>query len=213
MKLPVLYSFRRCPFAMRARMALDAAGIAVEHREVLLRNKPADMLAASPKGTVPVLILPDGTVLEESLDIMIWALKHYDPEGWMVDVTSDRAEAEAFLLAFKDRLDRYKYASRYDASVRRGDVDTHQRTKAMSVLTEFTSPLSETRHLRSDHARLIDVASFPFVRQFAAVEPDWWAENASDALRQWLMHWTGSERFKRIMAKHPVWEPRSAATK
>ena len=202
---PILYSFRRCPFAMRARMALDAAGIAVEHREVRLRDKPASMLAASPKGTVPVLIKADGQVLDESLDIAIYALSVSDPVGWSVDMDSDRADANAFLDSFKDNLDRYKYASRYNADVPRGAVDITYRKQAMHALEDLAEPLNVTPHLRGDTPRLIDVATFPFVRQFAAVEPDWWREAASEGLQRWLATWLSDPRFKRIMAKHPVW--------
>lgn len=205
MSLPILYSFRRCPFAMRARMALDVANIEVEHREVLLRDKPASMLEASPKGTVPVLVTDTG-VLDESLDIMIWALSQNDPENWQDEHQQDRVDAEAFLDNFKDRLDHYKYASRYDPSVARGDVDTHYRREAMAIVLDFTASLDNTGFLRGETPRLIDIATFPFIRQFAAVEPEWWAETAPPALVEWLNHWRQSERFKRIMMKRPVWQ-------
>lgn len=194
---------------MRARMALDAAEIAVAHREVLLRDKPAAMLAASPKGTVPVLVLPDGTVIDESLDIMIWALSRHDPEGWTSETEADRRDVEQFLEAFKDRLDRYKYASRYDESIAREAVDHKQRAEALAVLLDFASNLSHTTFLRADRPRLIDVATFPFVRQFAAVEPDWWAASIPQDLQDWLKHWLESDRFQRIMTKHRVWTPES----
>lgn len=190
---------------MRARMALDAAAITVEHREVRLRDKPAAMLSASPKGTVPVLDTQDG-VIDESLDIMIWALEQQDPDDWLSDGSKDRSDAEAFLAAFKDKLDRYKYASRYNSEADRGDVDHGKRTEAMAVLTNFTSSLSDTPFLRGNSPRLIDVATFPFVRQFAAVERDWWRSSASSGLQQWLQYWLQSARFKRIMKKHAPWE-------
>ncbi|MEM7727906.1 MAG: glutathione S-transferase N-terminal domain-containing protein [Pseudomonadota bacterium] len=211
MNPPILYSFRRCPFAMRARLALDAAGIDVEHREVLLRDKPDAMLAASPKGTVPVLVLSDGTVHDESLDIMVWALRRNDPNGWLANLEPDYADAQVFLAAFKERLDRYKYASRYDPSKVRGDIDPDARGTAMAVLLDFTAPLSETPFLRGERPSLLDVATFPFVRQFAAVEPGWWSQAAPEGLRKWLAHWLGSDRFKRIMRKHPVWSPEDMA--
>lgn len=204
---PVLYSFRRCPYAMRARMALNAAEIGVEHREVLLRDKPAAMIEASPKGTVPVLILPDGQVIDESLDIMMWALSQNDPENWLIDGASDRAAAELFLSQFKDRLDRYKYASRYDPTVARGAVDLEKRREAFAILEDLSESLSATDYLRGSHPRLLDIATFPFVRQFAAVEPDWWSETASSGLKNWLESWLENARFKRIMTKFPVWQP------
>ena len=205
MNLPILYSFRRCPYAMRARMALDVSETEVEHREVLLRDKPAAMLTVSPKGTVPVLILPDKDVIDESLDVMIWALSRYDPDNWLSSRTQDVEDIQNFLTEFKDRLDRYKYASRYDSSRKRGDVDLNMRAEAMSVLDSFTKALSETNFLRGNKPQLIDIASFPFVRQFAAVEPNWWSEAASSGLQNWLSSLVNSERFKRIMKKHPLW--------
>lgn len=189
---------------MRARMALDVADISVEHREVLLRDKPAAMLAVSPKGTVPVLVTDVGA-LDESLDIMIWALSQNDPEAWLTDGHQDRLDVESFLSSFKDKLDRYKYASRYDPSAPRGAVDTNYRRDAMAILSGLALPLETTKFLRGDRPRLIDVAIFPFVRQFAAVEPAWWTTSAPSGLVRWLEHWLQSERFKRIMAKHPIW--------
>ena len=205
MSLPILYSFRRCPYAMRARMALDASQTEVEHREVLLRDKPEAMLAASPKGTVPVLVLPDQTVIDESLDVMIWALIRHDPDNWLRNKDADLEAAKDFLEAFKERLDRYKYASRYDETKKRGDVDLNMRAEAMDVLTNFSKSLSETPFLRGNTPQLIDIATFPFVRQFAAVERDWWAETAPKGLQTWLSTLLKSQRFKRIMKKHPLW--------
>ncbi|WP_298912218.1 glutathione S-transferase N-terminal domain-containing protein [uncultured Algimonas sp.] len=210
MSLPILYSFRRCPFAMRARMALDASDTWVEHREVLLRDKPAAMLDASPKGTVPVLVTDDNGVLDESLDIMIWALRRHDPENWLADQACDQADAERFLDAFKDRLDRYKYASRYDPEQPRGAVDPDQRDAAMQVLTHFAATLNGTPFLRGAAPRLVDIATFPFVRQFAAVEPDWWAQAAPEGVQRWLAGHLASPRFKRIMRKWPLWDPEAA---
>ena len=184
-------------------MALDAAGVAVEHREVLLSRKPAAMLAASPKGTVPVLVLPD-RMLEESLDIMDWALAEADPEGWLAP--GDRDDAESFLQVFKPALDRYKYASRYDPTAKRGDVDVSQRTIAMGALLALAAPLDLHPFLRGDAPRYLDIATFPFVRQFAATEPDWWAKTAPKSLQSWLAALTGSERFKRVMQKHNLWQ-------
>ena len=190
---------------MRARMALDVADITVEHREVLLRDKPTAMLAASPKGTVPVLVTDTG-VLDESLDIMIWALTQHDPEDWLAVAQQDRIDADKFLTAFKDKLDRYKYASRYDPSVTRGTVDTDYRETAMAQLLDLALPLTTTEFLRGDRPHLIDVATFPFIRLFAAVEPAWWTATAPSELILWLDKWLQSARFKRIMIKYPVWD-------
>lgn len=205
--LPILYSFRRCPYAMRARMALDAAEIHVQHREVLLRDKPQAMLDASPKGSVPVLVLSHGRVIDESLDIMSYALSLADPQGWAIAAQADRDDAEAFLTPFKADLDRYKYASRYDPKAKRGTVNLDHRAAAMSRLIEFSEPLKTSEFLRGSTPRLIDVAIFPFIRQFAAVEPAWWTEAAPKGLQRFLAHWLSDERFLRIMVKHPVWTP------
>lgn len=205
MDQPILYSFRRCPFAMRARMALDAAEIKLEHREILLRDKPPSMLEASPKGTVPVLILPDQSVIDESLDIMVWALSQNDPDNWAASLEEDRESASSFLNNFKGHLDRYKYASRYDPDAARGSVDLDHRRQAMDCLSDFASTLGSTPFLRGDTPHFIDIATFPFVRQFAAVESDWWAGTAPDPLQSWLKYFLESERFKRIMKKHPLW--------
>ena len=195
---------------MRARMALDVAGLSVEHREVLLSRKPAALLAASPKGTVPVLVLPDGTVLDESLDIMTWALDRHDPNGWRRDGAV--AAAQHFLRAFKDPLDRYKYASRYDPALPRGAVDPSQRAAAMTALRSLAAPLDQHPYLMGETPSLLDVATFPFVRQFAAVEPQWWVQTAPPTLQGWLRGWLDDARFRRIMAKHPVWaEPESTS--
>ena len=207
---PILYSFRRCPFAMRARMALDVAEIVVDHREVKLSDKPPAMLAASPKGTVPVLVLEDGTVLEESLDIMDWALDQSDLEGWKQD--GARSRAEAFLVTFKDALDRYKYASRYNPEAKRGDVDESQRAIALSALEDLTNPLKNQSFLHSaDQAGYLDVATFPFVRQFANTEPDWWRVAAPESVRTWLDKLVSSSRFQRVMHKHDPWRDPSVA--
>ena len=201
---PILYSFRRCPYAMRARMAIDAAGIEVEHREVVLSRKPAAMLDASPKGTVPVLVLPDGCVLDESLDIMDWALARHDPEGWRHAGARDRADA--FLNRFKPALDRYKYASRYRPGAARGDVDAEQGEIALRALIDFAAPLDGQAFLSGAAPGYLDIATFPFVRQFAAVEPERWAEAAPAAVQRWLQTLVGSGRFHRIMAKRPEWD-------
>ncbi len=204
MTLPVLYSFRRCPYAMRARLALRVAGVAVALREVALKAKPAEMLALSPKGTVPVLQLPDGRVLEQSLDIMAWALAQSDPEGWLTQGTS--AEAQALIARndgpFKPLLDRYKYASRHPEytaeQYRQQAVDLH--------LGPLNARLGTSAYLLGDGPSLADAALFPFVRQFAGVDAAWWAQAPLPALRAWLNRWVGSPLFEAVMEKHPPWE-------
>ena len=202
---PILYSFRRCPYAMRGRMALDVAGIEVEHREILLKDKPDEMLAASPKGTVPVVVLPDGRVLEESLDVMLWALDQNDPEGWLSPNPEDRAQIDALIAAndgpFKHHLDRYKYATRYD-----GVLSSEHREAAVDHLAHLEDRLSRSSQLLGDAPCLADIALFPFIRQFSNTDRDWFDAQPWPNLQRWLAGHLGSERFNRIMRKHPLFK-------
>jgi glutathione S-transferase len=165
--LPILYSFRRCPYAMRARMAMAMAisGVAFDLREIKLSAKPQAVLEASPKGTVPVLILPDGTVIDESLDIMRWALMQHDPEDWLA--RDDAALVAANDGGFKHALDRYKYPERYD-----GDALIH-RACGLAFLVTLDHRLSSERQLGGPTRGLTDAAIMPFVRQFAGVDRSW----------------------------------------
>lgn len=205
MSTAVLYSFRRCPYAMRARMALHISGEIYEHREVLLRDKPAAMLTASPKGTVPVYITKGGDVLDESLDLTIWALGRHDPENWLGSY--DFALVTQNDGPFKTHLDRYKYASRYDAAKKRGEVDPAHRAAALDILIELNARLTHSEHLSGPKRSLTDIAIFPFIRQFAAVEPEWWQAAPLPALRRWLEGHLQSPLFKAVMTKHPLWQP------
>ncbi|OLS62256.1 glutathione S-transferase [Pseudomonas putida] len=192
----ILYSFRRCPYAMRARLALRYAGVPVRIEEVSLKAKPAEMLALSPKGTVPVLSV-EGRVLEESLDIMRWALAQDDPQDWLlqgdpqIDALIARNDSE-----FKVHLNHYKYAERYPEHSRE-----HYRQQAEVILADLERLLSEQPYLLADHPSLADAALLPFIRQFAGVEPQWFAEAPYPRLRAWLQGWLESELFKAIMAK------------
>ena len=199
----ILYSFRRCPYAMRARMALIASGQKVVLREVALRDKPAAMIAASPKGTVPVLVLPCGRVIDESLDIMRWALSRHDPEGWLEG--DDAALIARNDGAFKHHLDRYKYVSRY-----RSDPLEH-RSAAMEILAGLEARLERSNYLTGERRRLADIAIFPFVRQFAAVEPQWFAAQPIPLVRNWLDRLTGSPLFARAMLRIEPWRGGDAA--
>jgi glutathione S-transferase len=200
MSLPVLYSFRRCPYAIRARMALAVAGITVELREVVLRDKPEEMIAVSAKGTVPVLALPDGTVIDESLDVMYWALRQRDPNGWL-DHTDDathwlaRCDDE-----FKYWLDRYKYADRHPEQTK-----DFYRSQALLFIDELEQALAEQSYLLGDQAGIADVGLFPFIRQFAGVESGWWADAPYPATRRWLESWLTSPLFTGAMKKYPPW--------
>lgn len=205
--LPVLYSFRRCPYAMRARLALQASGIAYEHREVILKNKPAHMLALSPKGTVPVLWLPDpsgGQVLEQSLDIMRWALSQHDPLGWLPAMDASMADAMALIAhndgPFKQQLDRYKYPNRF--GLENGMTD---RDLAAVWLHELDARLQAEPFLSGGHFGLADAAIAPFVRQFAHTAPDWFAAQPWRALASWLARFEACGMYAAIMLKHSPW--------
>lgn len=197
MALPILYSYRRCPYAMRARMALWAAQVQVELREVSLREKPQHLLQISPKATVPVLQLPDGTVLEQSLDIMHWALQQNDAQGWL---SVDIAQADALISAndgeFKKALDRYKYPDRYPEQ-----SPLFYREQGEQFLQRLETALAGHRYLLGDSASIADVAIFPFIRQFAAVDSEWFAQSAYGNLRVWLAGWVESALFDEVMQK------------
>jgi len=202
--LPILYSFRRCPYAIRARLALQMSGLAVEHREIALKDKPAEMLRASPKGTVPVLVLTDGTVLEESLDIMRWALGRSDPQGWLGGDGADRNDAWALIARndgeFKFHLDRYKYPHRYSLA----DGVVH-RELARGFLETLQNRLALHSFLAGARFGLADAAIAPFVRQFAHTDAAWFAAQSWSHLAQWLQDFEASAAFAQVMEKHPVW--------
>ncbi|MDT9000863.1 glutathione S-transferase [Paucibacter sp. APW11] len=199
MTLPLLYSFRRCPYAIRARLALRVAGIAVQIEEVQLRAKPAALLAASPKGTVPVLLLPDGRVLEQSLDIMRWALAQRDPEQWL---DASLAEAAEQLITvndtdFKLLLDRYKYPERHPDQ----SQASHRAQAEALMLAPLEALLAGRPHLLAERATLVDMALLPFIRQFAAVDRTWFDTAPYPRLRDWLLRLCAGALFEAVMAK------------
>jgi glutathione S-transferase len=189
---------------MRARLALRVARQAVEHREIVLKNKPPEMLRASPKGTVPVLVLPNGVVLEQSLDIMTWALQRLDPEAWLPKDEAIRHDALALIAqndgAFKQHLDRYKYPHRYGLA----DGTAH-RDVARGFLEHLQDRLKAKSFLGGAHFGLADAAIAPFVRQFAHTDPAWFAAQPWIRLTQWLANFEASNAFAQVMEKHPVW--------
>lgn len=199
--LALLYSFRRCPYAIRARMALASAGLGVRICEVSLRDKPAGLLAVSPKGTVPVLQLPDGQVLEESVDIMLWALHQCDPQGWLARVPADADRARAWVArndgAFKPLLDRYKYATRHPQLT----PQQHRDVAMDAFVLPMEGVLRERAFLLGTAASWADVALFPFLRQFAMVDTYWFAQAPLPGVRRWLTHWTDSALFQAVMGR------------
>jgi len=196
---PVLYSFRRCPYAMRARLALVASGTRCELREIKLSAKPEAMLVASPKGTVPVLVLPGGTVIDESIDIMRWALAQQDPEGWLT--RDDEALIVSNDTAFKHDLDRYKYPERHDA-----DAVTH-RGKGLAFLTELDARLGVAGQLCGSERGIADAAIVPFVRQFASVDRNWFDAQPLPNLKRWLEGHLSSQLFDAVMIRAMPWSP------
>jgi glutathione S-transferase len=206
--LPALYSFRRCPYAIRARLALAVSGVQYELREVSLKSKPAELLAASPKGTVPVLILPGGRVIDESLDIMRWALGQNDPDGWLTAGSQEDVQA---LIAgndgpFKHALDRYKYPNRHPMESG-GDAKAFalmQRGKGEHWLQKLDACLDEGC-LSGARASLADMACLPFVRQFAHTDPAWFAAQIGPRLQLWLAEFEASPLFESVMGKHQPW--------
>jgi glutathione S-transferase len=203
--LPILYSFRRCPYAMRARMAVAVSGVKVELREVVLRDKPAEMLAVSPKGTVPVLELPDGRVLEESTDIMHWALEQNDPDNWLRHVDTDLISANDG--PFKQALDRYKYPHRYDLP-----DGMEGRDKALVHLNELDKRLTNAPFLAGGTCGFTDIALIPFVRQFAATHQAWFDAQPLSALQGWLAALLQSRLFACTMTRYPQWKQGDVAT-
>jgi glutathione S-transferase len=210
--LPILYSFRRCPYAMRARLALSISGQAHELREVVLRNKPADLLAASPKGTVPVLVLPGGEVIAESLDIMRWALARHDPAQWLSPPGASSDEMAALIAGndgdFKCHLDRYKYPNRYpdESDADAAGFALKHRTEAAQWLAHLDARLTGG-WLLGTQASLADMAILPFVRQFAHTDADWFAAQPWPRLQGWLAAFEGSALYAGVMDKQPPWQP------
>ncbi|MEG2796768.1 MAG: glutathione S-transferase [Pseudomonas sp.] len=191
-----LYSFRRCPYAMRARMALRYCGVPVEIVEVSLKAKPAEMLAISPKGTVPVLDA-DGRVIDESLEIMRWALAQNDPQDWLLSGDARVAELiEANDQVFKVHLNRYKYAERYPEQ----PMEVY-RAEGEMFLRRLEELLEGRDYLLTDHPSLADIALLPFVRQFAHVDREWFAQTPYVRLQAWLQRFLESELFTSIMKK------------
>lgn len=201
--LPVLYSFRRCPYAMRARMSLLYSSIDVELREVLLREKPPAMLAISAKGTVPVLLLPNAIVLDQSRDIMLWALNIHDPEHWLNEelVAPINGLIEQNDNQFKAHLDCYKYWERYPA-----ESQLFYRTHAEKFLLLLENLLLSHRYLLAGRITMADIALFPFVRQFAFVDKAWFDQAPYPRLQFWLQTFIDSALFERAMKKSPFWK-------
>lgn len=206
MSLPVLYSFRRCPYAIRARLALAHAGLACELREIRLRDKPQALLAASPKGTVPVLVLEDGRVIDQSLDVMLHALRASDPGGWLAPTQGALDDMLALVERndgfFKRALDGCKYPERYTAEAAR-----QAQADAQAWLAGLEEQLAATGYLFGQHPSLADMALRPFVRQYARIDEARWRAQPWPHLQAWLQRWVDSALFAEVMENYPAWAP------
>ena len=203
--LPILYSLRNCPYAMRARIAIFKAKQTVILRDLVLSNKPKELVKASPKATVPVLVLTNGTVLEESLDVMLWALNETDPDDLLQSENESSLSAILTLINtfdhnFKVSLEQYKCAKRY----RESNVIECRKACEQFIQT-LENRLNSHRFLMSDKESLADIAILPFIRQFARVERQWYLQSPYPQVRQWLNNYLQSPMFTKVMAKHPLW--------
>jgi len=204
-KYPILYSFRRCPYAMRARMAIYQANIKCEYREVLLKDKPESMMSLSSKGTVPVLLTPDDTIIDQSLDVMLWALHQDDPDDWLnEDVSLGQPLVERNDNEFKYYLDRYKYHIGYPEY-----SQDYYRDKTKDYLDLLEKCLNDTQgvSLTADHMSFSDVSIFPFIRQFANVDLNWFKSSSYQLLNCWYNNIEQSNLFKDCMKKYNQWSP------
>jgi len=208
MKLPVLYTFRRCPYAMRARISLYYSKISYEHREILLKDRPEELYALSPKGTVPVLNLHDGKVLDESLDIMKWSISVNDPDSWLVNNITDQLNAIRINDDdFKKWLDKYKYHDRYPEFPIK-----YYRRECEEILQSFEKKLDKRTYLFSQKISLADMAILPFIRQFANVDILWFNGRFAN-ISKWMGELIESEIFQSMMKKYEIWKPSSKGQK
>ena len=200
-QLPILYTFKRCPYAMRARMAIFTAGVKVEQIEVSLKNKPQSLLDYSPKGTVPVVVTANGDVIDQSRDIMHWALHRADPDNWLLQ--NDQLKQQEMIqlvdtcdIKFKPLLDRYKYFDRYPEF-----PQDEYRQQAEFFLQQLNDRLAEHKYLMDEQMRFSDVAIFPFIRQFANTDKVWFTQSPYRNLQRWLDACISTKLFTTIMEK------------
>ena len=199
-EFPILYSFRRCPYAIRARWALLSSNVNVELREIVLKDKPNEFLRASNSGTVPCLQLKD-KIIDESIDIMIWALRKNDPNGWLDMPEEGYRLIDEVEKKFKPNLDKTKYATRYplnDSKV--------SRSLAIEYLTDLDRKI-KGEFLFGEQPKLADIAIFPFVRQFANIDINWFNEFGWQKLQNWLKALVGSNMFDKSQKKFVKWRP------
>jgi len=201
----MLYSFRRCPYAMRARLAIVYSGVEIELREVELKHKPEELLRISPKATVPVLQCPDGHIIDESRDIMTWALQQNDPDGWLESIEHPLIDENDD--SFKKSLDCYKYANHFPEY-----SQIYYREKGELFLEKLEKSLENYKFIQNNYLSFIDMAIFPFVRQFYFVNPSWFESAPYPYLNAWLQAHLSSNIFLSIMQKYPAWQAGDKAT-
>lgn len=198
---PILYSFRRCPYAIRARLALLACEVQCELREVVLRDKPKEMTDISPKSTVPVMQLENGDVIDESYDIIVWAVKQNDPKKWAPYLDELKSLVQINDHKFKIHLDKYKYSSRNPEI----SMEEH-RENSDFFLKDLDEMLKSRRFLSSDRQTVTDISVFPFIRQFAFVDKNYFDDRPYPHLQKWLEWHLDSDQFKNIMNKNTQWK-------
>ena len=199
---PVLYSFRRCPYAIRARVAIAHSRIQVELREVVLKDKPEALFAASAKGTVPVLLLPQGRVIDESMDIMLWALADNTTNHWQIDnVKKHSSLIKENDSEFKHWLDRYKYADRFPEF-----SQIYYREQCEQFIETVDNILLDLPFLSGHHFGIVDAAIAPFIRQFSLVDKHWFAESRYQNIKKWLHQFINSPLFYSVMIKYAQWQ-------
>ncbi|KGJ92459.1 glutathione S-transferase [Thalassotalea sp. ND16A] len=205
MTLPVLYSLRNCPFAMRARLAIYKSKQPIELRDVVLNNKPQQMLTASPKGTVPILVLASEQVIDESLEVMLWALNESDPDDLLHSGCAEILTLiEQFDEPFKTCLEQYKCAKRYHESNL-----TECRQACEVYIKDLEQRLTEHAYIIDEKESLADIALLPFIRQFAKIERQWYLQSPYPNVKRWLNRYLQSPMFTKVMAKYPLWSEHS----
>ena len=205
MNTPILYSFRRCPYCMRAHMALKKSGIKVELREVKLSDMPEEATTISPKATVPILVLPDGSFIDESWDIVKWALEQNDPDKWLGDNKELLLDIEMLIetndFSFKEDLDHYKYADRHPEK-----TELEYRQACEEFIEELEAMLTENNYLLTDQLTAADISVFSFVRQFSMVDKDWFDQAPYPKVQHWLEEIVSSDFFQSVFQKHEIWQ-------
>ncbi|NOR41692.1 MAG: glutathione S-transferase [Gammaproteobacteria bacterium] len=205
MSHPILYSFRRCPYCMRAHMALKQTGIKIELREVKLSDMPEEALSISPEATVPILALPDGTVITESWDIVKWSLAQNDADKWLGNNDEHSLDAEVLIetndFSFKEDLDHYKYADRFP-----DHSEEHYRKACEAFIEELEEMLIDNNFLLAGQLSLADIGVFPFIRQFSLVNKEWFDNAPYPKVQKWLDNIISTELFQHVFQKHELWQ-------